>query len=387
MDRRSVLGGISALAALGARPARGQPRRPRVIVVGAGIMGTSIAYHLAQRGAQVVVVERARPGSEATQGAFAMLIASHEDGPRALNDLYGMAVLDWRRLDMELGGALPVQWGGTLSWAAPGSAAERLRTGMLRAQSWGTALSALRPEDFDRLVPGVNPGPFGAGVFSPNQGTVDPQLATDVLVERARRLGVAFRYPCEVTSLVREGGTVTAVETTQGRIAADTVVIAAGADTDKLARLVGARAPHTVVSGALAHSAPHRRVLERVLNGPEFSLKQNPDGRIVTGLDYRPGAKADDVSEAYGRRLLAIAARTVPAARGARLDKMTLGYVPIPQDGGPIVGFCGTPSNLYLALTMSGITMAPIMGRFAAAEIADGLNIETLAPYRPNRFS
>ena len=93
------------------------------------------------------------------------------------------------------------------------------------------------------------------------------------------------------------------------------------------------------------------------------------------------------MSEAYGNRLLEIAARTVPALRGARLERMTLGYVPIPKDGQPILGFCKGPSNLYLALTMSGITMAPMFGRFAAAEIVGGLTIETLAPYRPARFA
>jgi glycine/D-amino acid oxidase-like deaminating enzyme len=387
MHRRGVLGGMTALAAMAASPLRAQGRRPRVIVVGAGIMGASIAYHLALRGAEVVVLERNKPGSQATQGAFAMLIASHEDGPRALNELYGAAVLDWRRLDMELRGELPIQWGGTLSWTGPGAEAEELNAGMRQAQAWGTALQPLRAEDFARLVPGVAPGAFGAGVFSPNQGTVDPQLATDVLVARGRKLGVEYRFPCEVRGLVADGGRVTAVETSQGRMTADVVVVAAGQDTDKLASPVGARAPHSVVSGALAHSAPHRRVLDRVLNGPEFSLKQNPDGRIVTGLDYRPGAKADDVSEAYGKRLLEIAARTVPAARGARLEKMTLGFVPIPKDGQPILGFARAPANLYLALTMSGITMAPMMGRFAAAEIVDGLTIETLSPYRPARFA
>jgi glycine/D-amino acid oxidase-like deaminating enzyme len=356
-------------------------------VVGAGIMGASIAYHLARRGAEVVVLERATPGSQATQGAFAMLIASHEEGPAAFNDLYGSAVLDWRRLDMELGGAVKVQWGGTLSWAEPGGAADRLTAGMQRARSWGAALEPLKVEDFARLTPGVIPGAFGAGVFSPNQGTLDPQQAVDVLVDRARKLGVQFRYPCEVRNLVMTDGKVTRLETSRGPISADVVVLAAGHDTDKLAQLVGAKAPHELVSGTLAHSAPHPRVLDRVLNGPTFSLKQNPDGRIVTGLDYRPGADGTDMSQAYGEKLLATAAKTVPAIAGAKLEKMTLGYVPIPKDSQPIFGFCGAPANVYLALSMSGITMAPLVGRLAATEIADGLKVDMLAPYRPTRFS
>jgi glycine/D-amino acid oxidase-like deaminating enzyme len=61
--------------------------------------------------------------------------------------------------------------------------------------------------------------------------------------------------------------------------------------------------------------------------------------------------------------------------------------VPIPKDGQPIVGFAAAPANLYLALTMSGITMAPLLGRMAAAEILSGRPAELLAPYRPARFA
>ncbi len=127
--------------------------------------------------------------------------------------------------------------------------------------------------------------------------------------------------------------------------------------------------------------------MKRALTGPLGSLKQDPDGRIVTGADYRPGASGADVSQAYGEQLLAAAAQVVPAMKGAKLDAMTLGYVPIPIDTRPIVGFCAAPTNLYLALSMSGITMAPLLGRLAAREILDGAPVDVLAAYRPARFN
>lgn len=387
MNRRQFLAAVPGLAAAGAAPSVWGQAPPKVVVVGAGIMGASIAYHLAGRGADVTVLDKARPGSGATQGAFAMLISAHPEGPRAFSDLYGKAILDWRRLDAELGGAIPVQWGGTITWTAPGEGVARFEAGVRQARSWGVAMPSLSAADIVRLAPGVVPGPFGAGAYSASEGTVDPQTAVDVLVERAKALGVRFRSPVEVTGLITQGGKVAALETSQGKVAADMVVIAAGAGTDQLAGLVGAKAPHGVVSGTLAHSKPHPRLLERVLNGPTFSLKQNPDGRFVTGLDYRPGADGTDVSRAYGEKLLAEAARTLPGLRGVELDTMTVGYVPIPKDSQPIMGFCGTPTNLYLALTMSGITMAPLMGRLAAAEIVEGQALELLAPYRPARFA
>jgi glycine/D-amino acid oxidase-like deaminating enzyme len=137
-----------------------------------------------------------------------------------------------------------------------------------------------------------------------------------------------------------------------------------------------------------AWSAPERRAAWSLVRWRTARrIKQNPDGRIVTGLDYRPGAAGVDVSQAYGESLLANAALTVPGIAGAKLEKMTLGYVPIPKDVQPIVGFCDAPRNLYIVLTMSGITMAPLMGRLAATEIAGGVLVDTLAPFRPARFT
>jgi glycine/D-amino acid oxidase-like deaminating enzyme len=389
MDRRGIIASLASLSAAAALPGVGLAagRRPRIVVVGAGIMGASIAYHLARRGAEVVVLDQATPGSGATQGAFAMLIATHEGGDRAFNDLYGMAVLDWRRLELELNSAVAVQWGGTASWARPGPKADDLSALTRQLQGWGAPIRSLTPDELRDLVPGVVPGAYGAGNFSPDQGTLDPSQALEALVGSGRRLGVQYRFPCKVASLVSDGRRITALQTDQGRIEADAFVLAAGAAVPGLAGQVGVKAPIDIVSGTLAHSKPFPRVLNRVLNGPDGSLKQDPDGRIVTGADYRPGASGTDVSQAYGEKLLAIAARTLPALGGAKLEKMTLGYVPVPVDTHPIVGFCAAPANLYLALTMSGITMAPLMGRFAASEIIDGVAIDVLTPYRPTRFS
>ena len=391
MHRRDLLQTGGALGALAFCPSAAQAREGgsprRVVVIGAGIMGVSIAYHLAKAGTRVVVLERATPGSQATQGAFAMLIATHEGAGKAFNDLYGLAIADWRRLDAELGGAVQVQWGGAATWAAPGAKADALGGITRQLQGWGAPIETLTAERLQQLVPGVVPGPFGAGNFSPRQGTLDPMQALVALVAAAQRQGVEFRFPCAACALTVDGQVVTGVQTSQGPVKADVVVAAAGADTPGLARTVGAKAPINLVSGTLAHSKPFPRVLRRVLNGPLGSLKQDPDGRIVTGADYRPGASGADVSQAYGEQLLATAAQMVPALNGAQLDAMTLGYVPIPVDTHPIVGFCAAPTNLYLALSMSGITMAPLMGRLAAGEILEGVQAALLADYRPARFS
>lgn len=388
LARRDALKLVAGAAIPAAWPTRSLATarpKPRVAVIGAGIMGVSIAYHLAGRGAEVVLLDKAAPGGGATQGAFAMLIATHDEN-RALNALYGLAVRDWRRLEAELGHAVNIQWGGTCTWAAPGAGADRLAVQTRKLQAWGAPIGAIDADELRRLVQGVEVGPFGAGNFSPEQGTLDPTQALEALLTAARRRGVRVIDHCEVLSLRRDGGTIAAAVTARGLVTADVFVLAAGADTPGLAGPLGVRTPIDVVSGTLAHSAPFPQRLHRVLNGPAGSLKQDPDGRIVIGPDYRPGANGRDVSAAYGEQLLEAAARVMPALKGARLERMTLGFVPIPKDSAPIVGFCAEPANLYVALTMSGVTMAPIMGRFSTHEIIDRVAVEMLSRYRPARF-
>lgn len=362
--------------------------RRRVIIVGAGILGVSLAYHLAALDADVVVLERERgPGLGCTQGAFAMLIADHVDGPPALSALYGHAVLDWRRLETELAGQLPVQWGGMLHWSRPGEQSVALIENGRRVRGLGGAAQDIDGATFAVLAPNTQPGLFGAALFRPHYGALDPALAVNVLAQAASARGVQFNFDCTVEAIQRgEGGEVRALQTNRGLVSGDTFVLAAGAGAQGLAASVGVRVPINLVSGTLAHTEPRPRVLSRVLNGPDGSIKQDPDGRFVTGLDYRPGADGEDVSPEYGRRLLRIAAMVVPAMSGARLERMTIGYVPIPADMQPIVGFSATAANLYLLVTMSGITMAPLLGRLAASEILEG-PVDMLSGYRPARFA
>jgi len=360
---------------------------PRVAVVGAGVVGVSIAYHLARSGAQVVVIDKGAPGMGCTQGAFAMLIVGHPDGPEAFNALYGLAVADWRRLQAELGDRLPVQWGGTINWAAPGEKAAKLRAECDRLAGWGVAAQAIDAADLARLSPGVAAGPFGAGSFLPEQGAVDVMGGLTVLLAACQRMGVRF-ITCEVTGMPIDAAGHAALQTSEGPIAADRIVLAAGAGTTAMAAMAGVQVPIDIVSGTLAHSRPMPPILKRVLNGPHGSVKQNLDGRIVTGLDYAPGADGKDVSPAYGRHLLATAAEMVPALRGAELEFMTVGHVPIPSHGQqPIVGFCALPANLYVATMMSGVTMAPLMGRLVAGEVLGRGAASLLAPWRPGRFN
>jgi glycine/D-amino acid oxidase-like deaminating enzyme len=106
----------------------------------------------------------------------------------------------------------------------------------------------------------------------------------------------------------------------------------------------------------------------------------------VTGLDFGPAPPEDatrEKSEAFLKTMSAV----LPQLAQASVEKVTLGFRPLPKDSYPIVGFPEGRRDVYLTVMHSGITLGPLIGRLAAMEILDGVRVEPLAPYRLERFS
>src|SRR5512143_1691937 len=154
MHRRTLLKLLSAPAITGFRLGAAEPRPHRVVISGAGIIGASIAYHLAQRGAQVTILEKQRPGSGATRNSFAWLNASKQ--PRSYYELNLMGMLGWRRLCTEIGAELQIQWGGSVQWVPPGAGVASLQKRAQQFEQWGYPISVVDQEEFARLLPAVS---------------------------------------------------------------------------------------------------------------------------------------------------------------------------------------------------------------------------------------
>ena len=384
MHRRHFIELLAALGATAQLRADDAPKK-RIVVAGGGIIGASIAYHLARRGARVTLLEKLRPGSGATGNSFAWLNATFSKKPRNYFDLNFLGIAGWHRLQSELHGALQIQWGGCLEWYPSGADADALHNDTRNHQEWGYDARLVGEPEFRKLLPGVVTGPLAAAAFSAQEGALDPLHAVNVLMRAAERADARVLFPCEITSLEISSGRIAAVETTRGRFAADVFVLACGLDSPFLARMAGLEVPLHSTPGVLAHSAPAPRLLGRVALAPGAHMKQNPDGRVVTGLEFG-GALSSNKSTARGREMLREASRFLPALKNLPLERVTLGWRVLPKDEFPIVGFDGRCPNLYLAAMHSGVTLAPIIGQFAATEILDGASVQLLAPYRLSRF-
>lgn len=355
--------------------------RTRVLVIGGGIIGATVAHHLARRGAAVTVVERTAPAAAASGRSFGWINASYGN-PAPYFHLRFQSLLEYRRLEAETGGEMGVKWGGSLLWDPD---AGDLAAYIAGHQAWSYGLRGIDREAFRALAPEVAEPPEFA-VFAEQEGSLDAAQATRALLASAERRGAALLSPCEVREIRREGGRVVGAETSNGPIAADVTVLAAGVATAELAAPLGLALPMDNLPGLLIRTRPLAPVLQRILLSPGCHVKQDPDGALVAGGDFGGGGAVDDAERA-GAALLDRVQALLPGVSGLALDEVVIGLRPMPADGFPAVGFAPGLDGLYLAVMHSGVTLAPVVGRFAAEEILDGAAIELLAPFRPGRFA
>lgn len=381
LDRRSFLG-LAAGTAVAGYPLRAWPRtEPRIVVVGAGIVGASIAYHLARRGARVVVLERDRPASAATGASFAWINANAKP-PRPYGLLNWAGVQEWHRLEQEVPSVV-VRWGGSIEWAPSAEAAAPLRDIIAEHLSWGYPVRSVDAAQIVEMEPALSPGPVAAAQWAEAEGHIDPVAATEALLAAAVAHGAELRQHAEVAGLVRSADIwrIDAGETVE----ADRVVLAAGVDTPRLAALLGVEIPMQEAPGLLAHTAPLPASLRRVALSPGGHMKQDVDGRVVVGGGFGNTPVTAAATE-EGERILAAASRYFPALGDATLDRVTLGWRPLPGDGLPVVGELRNAPGVHVAVMHSGVSLSPIVGRLAASEILDGVRVEPLERFRPERF-
>src|SRR3954454_4015606 len=291
MHRRTLLQLFGGIAVAGARSFAVAAQAPRrIVIAGGGILGANIAYQLARRGAAVTLLEKAKPATGATANSFAWINAQKQPLP-----YFGLSMLGieaWRELQADIT-ELPVRWGGSLAWTNTTQRAAREAETLRRFQSWGYPMHAIEPARLRTLEPNVTFDAVTSAAHAEIEGNADPVGVTEVVLARAAKAGATIVYPSEVVGLDQSNGRLRAVKTTRGDVEADVLVIACGTDTPKLAEMAGFTVPLMRSPGILFHTPPQPPTIDRILLSPGGNVKQKPDGRIVTGLDFGPARPED----------------------------------------------------------------------------------------------
>ena len=378
------------------------PERPQnLVVVGAGILGASIALRLARRGVQVALIDQGQPGQGASSHSFAWINAGAKE-PIGYHNLNRRSLEMWPRFASDIGDdgdpdSVGLRWGGKVSWESDPAAAKGLASRVRQLQSWGYPTRLIDVGELRSLEPALDVGPVTAAEYSPNEGQVEPQMVVDACLRRLREMGCEIISDSEVLGFEQLGdGRIRALLTSSGAMDVDAVVIAAGTDTTRLAARAGVNVPQAESPGVVIRTSPLPPLLHNVpvVYAPplgdgrrEIHLRQCADGRMMIGEGDQESLAEDD-TQAHADDLLARAGRYLPGLIDAQATPVPVGWRPMPLDGYPVMGFASEAPNLYVALTHSGVTLAPALSQLAAQEIVDGAPADAvLGPYRPQRFA
>ncbi len=346
-----------------------------VLIVGAGLIGSAVAYGLAQAGARVTIVDRAGPAAGASGASFGWINASFY-ADAAHHSLRVAGIAAHRRLCAALPHC-PIQWQRALWYEAQGAALSEMEDA-LRGMNY--PVERLDRTAFSGLEPEVAP-PEEALCFV-DEGVTDPAALNRALFDAALSLGAKAVLGVAVLGVVRRGGKTIGVATDQGEIVADEVVIAGGTGAAALIGLPMLRRP-----GLLMKTNVLPPVLSHVLVTPEGEIKQDAAGRLV--MPTTAGHQGD-TTEALTTTpdLLADEAMLRLRAVFPGLDlhwrEVALADRPVPQDGLPVIG--RVEPGLYATVMHSGVTLAAITADYATQEILRGDLVIALGPYRPGRF-
>ena len=370
-----------------------------VLVVGAGIVGAAVARELAVRGAAVTLVDRGAVASGTTgRGEGNVLAGDKEPGPELELTRAGLRIYD--ELDERLGDAARIRRKGSLVVHPD---AETWAREPARVEALGVDARLVTAEELQRLEPALTGAVHGA-THVPGDLQCDARAIARALVREAEAAGAAVRTGVAVEHVEVARGRARGVRTGAGRIAAGTVVLAAGAWTRPLAESADVPLPLEPRKGQLVRLLTPQPgfVRHKVLDGAYLAAVRDPeaglqlasvvettlDGDLLVGSSReRSGfdvAVAPDVTAAMIER----AARLFPAVRALPVAGAWAGLRPWLPDGLPAIGPSAAVEGLWLATGHegAGVALGPATGRLVAQLLCGEAPLADPAPFTPDRF-
>ncbi len=378
-----------------------------VAVIGAGIVGLAVADALCRAGADVTVLDCGALAGGTTNNTFSWLNATSKTEDEAYHHLNAAGVAAWRALAREAGeDVVGLHPSGMIEWVdgADENARTKLERSAERLADWGYPARRIARSDLEALEPHIEFPPMAQGIHAYADAWLDPPKAASFLAGRVRDKGGRILEGCAARGILRKDGAIVAVETDEGPVSAQSVVVAAGPDSAAvLASVSGnesfrSRSHIDAVPGAIIQTpptAPWRWVRSIVYSEHHGSLHVRPaaNGGLLLG-----GDDTDDwIAKGHDEETLARIEKHLLQRARLMIPKLPVhlwigkcsqrvGVRPMPTDGRSIIGPVPGESDLYVAATHSGITLAPVIGEGLAEAILTGKVPARIAPFAYDRF-
>jgi sarcosine oxidase, subunit beta len=366
-----------------------------VIIIGAGVHGASLAFHLALRGVKATILEKKFVAAGAT-GRSSGLVRMHYDVKQD-TELAWVSFKYFRNWKERVGGDCGFTRTGFIQLVAP-TDTETLKANVAAHQAIGVPVMLIKKDDVKRLAPSFNVDDIELAAYEPESGYAMPSDTTNALINAAREKGARLIQDCTVTGIMTKSGKVTGVETTQGEFNAPVVVNAAGAWAGFINAMVGLDLPyntwhHDTMFVVRPHEiGPSHPTVIDFANEMYF----RPEGNLtLVGLEdgnplgESPDSDTDHARKGFVERGIDRLCRRIPGMETGALHSAHAGYDGITPDQHPYLGTAG-PDGFYLDCGFSGtgFKTAPAVGLCMSELILDGSSKTVdLSIYSPQRLA
>lgn len=355
-----------------------------VVVIGAGAVGSSVAFQMAEAGLKVTLVERSFPGggtSRTTQAG----IGVYPKKPEA-NLLINMKGAElYPELVARLGEDVELRMDGVLNVALTDDAMEKMRTFVAKQhETPGYRADLLTGDEARAMEPALSPEVAGAA-FCPLDGSVNSLLYVQALARGVVRQGGTILAWTEVQGIRSVAAHTWAVATSGGTLEAAWVVNCAGIDARRIGRMIGIEIPIDPNRGHVLVTDAMPPLIGRRISGPTL-IRQMAHGNFLLGQSEEMVGHDERMNLPLLAAQAVVARRILPSLEKVKIIRSFIGFRPWPPDGLPIMGEVPGAPGFLVAVGHSGVTWSPAAGRLLTELVTTGKPSPPLAPYSLTRF-
>ena len=362
------------------------------IIIGGGVIGCSIGYHLAKAGVRTTIIERGEIGMAASNAASGVLSSMPDNPADPYTRLVNSGLAMFHELAPELadksGIDIEFAQSGRLDLALNEDEAQAMHAeigeGDDKSGSQARWLDAQAAREMEPLLSDTIAG----ALFTPEACRVNNQRLSAAYAGAAQRLGATLREHTEVVGMIRSGLRISGVRLHNDELLADHVIIAAGPWSSVITEVIGSHLPVRPVRGVNLNLQPTAGRINAVVHGGWGLLAPRNDGSVIAGATVEEAAYDNRVTAGAVQDIMNMCEMLVPSLRDARLNWALSGLRPATPDGAPILGAVPGWQGLHIATGhyRSGILLSAITGKLIAEHIT-GVKPDLIEHFSAARFS
>jgi sarcosine oxidase subunit beta len=356
-----------------------------VVVIGAGAVGCSAAFQMAEAGLKVVLVEKGFPGmgtSRATQAGIG--IYAKRPGANLLINMKGGEL--YPGLVARLGCDVELDFCGVVNVGMNDDEMQKMRVFVARQhETPGYKADMLTGDEARAMEPALSREVAGAA-FCPLDGAVNPLLYVQALARGFLKRGGQMLAWTEVHGITRTADHVWSVATSRGQIEAAWVVICAGIDARRIGAMIGIEIPIDPNRGHVLVTEAIPPLIRRRISGPTL-IRQTAHGNLLLGQSEELVGHDQDMSLPALAAQAVVSRRVLPSLEWVKVIRSFIGFRPWPPDGLPILGEVPGAPGFLVGVGHSGVTWSPAAGRLLTELVNSAPLSLPLEPYSLVRFT